>query len=621
MNTNDKSSGLFDLSYFMKNNDSTDQDNNLFAVNNPVQPVGPSFNFSPYVSGNGFLPSPLPPYPNMGMHPANGPFTPPAPSPFSGQFPQPNCYNPAVQMASSQIPVQPVKNCNPIANFNNGPHEPTNTTSCDAANTPISPAQATNANNTQKSDSASDIRHGEILPKPSSTDEGPACLTPKQQSVVKKGAKATAYDIMCDLVSNVHMFTHQQKIYIYDEATGSYKYTSQYEVEQLIMDRYRDNVKASGSGMLIERVYKLLLKEPQIVRSETPLSDPTKISFTNCTVDLQTQAINLHSPANIVTFALNSDLPKLQSSSEDCPVFDRFLHDISGGDPLLEKRIWEIFGYCLTPDTTAKVFFLLQGVPNSGKTLLCNLLRDFFPDDKFSALSVHSLREQFSAGNLEGKSLCISPDLPASALDSKSASIIKQVTGNDMVSAPVKNQRNAQFLFEGKLILASNYPLLTKEPDDAFMQRIVVVPFLHSIPREEQDRNLLERLKAEKPAIASKALEAYYDLRKNHYKFSGEFTINSSLLYPDELPESTGIVPLVYNFLLDNFEKDPSGTVPIEYAYGLFIQNVSDRYTQKMFSTTFQRLSAELFGATKTRSYLSGRYQNARSSIAGIRLK
>ena len=153
------------------------------------------------------------------------------------------------------------------------------------------------------------------------------------------------------------------------------------------------------------------------------------------------------------------------------------------------------------------------------------------------------------------------------------------------------------------------------------MQRIVVVPFLHSIPREEQDRNLLERLKAEKPAIASKALEAYYDLRKNHYKFSGEFTINSSLLYPDELPESTGIVPLVYNFLLDNFEKDPSGTVPIEYAYGLFIQNVSDRYTQKMFSTTFQRLSAELFGATKTRSYLSGRYQNARSSIAGIRLK
>lgn len=198
-------------------------------------------------------------------------------------------------------------------------------------------------------------------------------------------------------------------------------------------------------------------------------------------MDLQTGLLGPHSPNNKVTQSLNSDLARFNHQSEECPAFDNFLHDISGGDPLLEQRIWEIIGYCLTPDTNAKVFFLFQGVPNSGKTLLCNLLSDFFPEEKFSALSVHSLKDQFSTGNLEEKSLCISPDLPACELDPKSASIIKQLTGNDKVSVAVKYKNNAQFRFEGKLILASNYPLLTAKPDDAFGNKYLWIGFKNTL--------------------------------------------------------------------------------------------------------------------------------------------
>ena len=234
---------------------------------------------------------------------------------------------------------------------------------------------------------------------------------------------------------------------------------------------------------------------------------------------------------------------------------------------------------------------------------------------------VDSLKDQFSTGNLEEKSLCISPDLPACELDPKSASIIKQLTGNDKVSVAVKYKNNAQFRFEGKLILASNYPLLTAKPDDAFMQRAIVVPFLHAVPKDVQDKNLLDHLKAEKPAIATKALDAYFQLRRNHYCFSGNYEINSSFLYPDDLLGDTDITPLVYNFLLKNFERDPASLVAIQSAYELFIQNTSTKVTEKMFSSVFHRLAMELFGANKTRSYHSGTYQNARSSIAGIRFK
>ena len=442
-----------------------------------------------------------------------------------------------------------------------------------------------------------------------------------QKAAKKKGVKTTAYDIMLNFCSNIHMFTNKQEVYIYNVTSGAYEKRTQNEVEHIIMARYRDIIREYGNGTLIEKVYKLLLKEPQIVRNEVPVSDPTKIAFANCTLDLQTGYTSPHSATHCVTFALNCDLARASHQSEECPAFDKFLRDITGGDEVLIRRIWEFVGYCLTQDTNAKVFFILQGVPDSGKSLLCNLVMDYFPEDKVSSLNVHSLKEHFALDNLESVALCVSPDLPASALDPKSASSIKQLTGNDRVSAAVKYKRNTQFRFEGKLILATNYPLLTQEPDDAFMQRAVVIPFFHSIPKEKQDGSLLDRLKAEKPAIASKALDAYFRLRKNHCKFSGDYEINSSLMFPDDLLGSSDITPLVYNFLKNFYEKDPNGMVAISSAYELFSQWVSNQFTEKMFSSAFQRFSEELYGAEHTRSYHGGEFKNARSSMKGIRVK
>jgi len=79
---------------------------------------------------------------------------------------------------------------------------------------------------------------------------------------------------------------------------------------------------------------------------------------------------------------MTCNLARFDHAREDCPVFDKFLHDISGGDPVLEMRIWEVMGYCLTPDLNAKKFFIFQGAHDSGKSLLCNLLSDFFQRQK-----------------------------------------------------------------------------------------------------------------------------------------------------------------------------------------------------------------------------------------------
>lgn len=437
----------------------------------------------------------------------------------------------------------------------------------------------------------------------------------------KKGVKVSAYDIMTDFIKKVPVFTHKQEVYVYNCETGSYNKMPQCEVEQMIMEMYRPIIQQSGNGTLIEKTYKLLLKEPRIVRNEVPLSDPNKISFANCTVDLNSRMLMEHSPANVVTHALNCDLARYGHQSEETPVFDKLLQDITGGDTTLIERILQVIGYCLTSDRSAKYYFLLQGCPDSGKTLLCNLLGDFYSEDKVSALNVHSLKGEFAMGNLESVALCMSPDLPPEPLDVMSTSCVKQVTGNDKISAAVKHKGNKQFRFEGKMILTTNYPLMTEEPDEAFMRRAVVIPFFYTIPKESQDTDLLDRLKKEKPAIASKVLDAYFRLRDNHYKFAGDYAINSCVLYPDDVFGGDEITPMLYNFMVNRFEKDPNGEVAVGEAYEVFSREVSNQFSEKMFSSAMQRLAEEIYGASKTRSYHNGKYLNARSTIEGIRFK
>jgi hypothetical protein len=92
-------------------------------------------------------------------------------------------------------------------------------------------------------------------------------------------------------------------------------------------------------------------------------------------------------------------------------------------------------------------------------------------------------------------------------------------------------------------------------------------------------------------------------------------------MFPDDLFGSSDITPLVYNFLKNYYEKDPNGIVAISSAYKIFSQMVSNQFTEKMFSSAFQRFAEELYGAEHTRSYHSGEFKNARSSMKGIRLR
>lgn len=72
-----------------------------------------------------------------------------------------------------------------------------------------------------------------------------------------------------------------------------------------------------------------------------------------------------------------------------------------------------------------------------------------------------------------------------------------------------------------KLLFASNHPLRLKEYDEAFMNRVVYIPFMHAIPKHKQDKNILEKMQRELPMLFNHAFDAYKRLVANGYVWAG----------------------------------------------------------------------------------------------------
>ena len=425
------------------------------------------------------------------------------------------------------------------------------------------------------------------------------------------GEKPSPYQTMERMLQLRTFCVVDGNLYVFERS--HYQLLSPEAAQRLVVELCRDSVEIVGTPGYPKAVYDLMLIEPRILRHEEEVTNNI-VCFQNGALILTTGHLYPHSPTFFTTHCLRCNY----ASNQGCPNFSVFLAQITGNDPLLIQRVWETIGYCLTPDMGGKIVFLLQGVANSGKSQLSALIGSFFPKDAVTALDVHALGDKFAASELVGKSLCISPDLPSGPLDVKATSVLKQLSGNDLVSADVKYQRRAKFRCTAKFILATNHPLMTKHQDDALVDRLIVIPFRYSVPKEQRDPLLLERFKQEREAIAYQAIQAYYRLVRNHYRFSGDYPIND--VVNDNLSNSVkqSTEASIFNFLRNYYCTDPSSGVFVSDAHALFQQHYFP-IPLNVFSQVFTQTAKQIYGTIKRRQRRESA-TNPLSFIEGIAL-
>lgn len=279
---------------------------------------------------------------------------------------------------------------------------------------------------------------------------------------------------------------------------------------QAAEELYRGSSKAArgkadeirkGSKPTAGRIQAVLfILEHRLLRQAAEFdADPWLFNVQNGTLDLRTGALRRHDPNDLITLLA----PVKFDAAAAAPLWAVFLEQMIP-DPTVREFLQRALGYCLTGSTREQAMFYWWGSGNNGKSTILDVVRRVMGPYAMQAshdLLIQQRGEKHASelADLKGRRLVTVQEVPEGR--SMAVSIMKAVTGETVMRARRLYHEPFEFQQTGKIILSANNKLEIREDDDGTWRRIRLTPFTVSIPREQVDKTLPDRLADELPGI------------------------------------------------------------------------------------------------------------------------
>lgn len=275
-------------------------------------------------------------------------------------------------------------------------------------------------------------------------------------------------------------------------------------------------------------------------------------------LDLKTGGIVEHDRSFLITKLAPVDF----KPGATCPTWMKFLDRIQAGNRAVIDFLQRAVGYSLTGDTSEQCVFFLYGTGANGKSTFLEVIQTILGD--------YSQRTEFAtflAKNNETvrndiarlKSARFVSAVEAGKGKSLAEDVIKQLTGDDTITARFLFQEYFEFLPAFKVFLATNHKPIIKGNDHAIWRRIKLIPFNVTIPEEERDKALKTRLLDELPGILNWAIQGCLEWQRN------------GLQEPEEVQYATKSYQAEMDTLTAFFEDrcivNPLARVPLKELY------------------------------------------------------
>ncbi len=263
----------------------------------------------------------------------------------------------------------------------------------------------------------------------------------------------------------------------------------------------------SESDARIRAMINLAQSEPGIpVLPEDFDADPWLLNVQNGILDLRTGELRPHSREAMMT----KIIPVPYDPEAECPLWLKFLDRIMAGNEALISYLQRVVGYTLTGDTREQCLFMLYGTGANGKSTFLETLRALFGDygqqaDFTTFLQSKDDRVRNDIARLMGRRFVAA--IEADAGRRLAEVLVKQLTGGDTVTARFLYREFFEFKPTFKIFLAANTKPTIRGQDYGIWRRIRLIPFEVTIPAEEQDKELPEKLKDELPGILTWAVQ------------------------------------------------------------------------------------------------------------------
>lgn len=222
-------------------------------------------------------------------------------------------------------------------------------------------------------------------------------------------------------------------------------------------------------------------------------------------VDLKTGKLGPASPEHYIT-----KRTAVAPVSGDAPIWRQFLETVTAENGDLIAFLQRFAGYSLTGETREQCLAFLYGTGQNGKgvfiTTLARILGDYASTaDADVFMEQDQARHPTEMARLRGARLVTVDETDGSKRWNEKR--IKRITGGGRIEARFMRQDDFEFTPQFKLLIAGNHKPQLRGVGKAIQRRIHLIPFTVTIPDDQRDDALADKLELEYPAILQWMIE------------------------------------------------------------------------------------------------------------------
>ena len=270
----------------------------------------------------------------------------------------------------------------------------------------------------------------------------------------------------------------------------------------------------------VAEAYNQIVTDLNYVGQEALNSIEDLINFSNGLLRITANSSDLvpHSPEVLSTIQIPCEWTGKETPT---PVFDRYMYTLTDGDKAIEQLLLEFIGVCISniKGWRMKKALFLVGDGDTGKSQLKSLVERLLGKGNFIGIDLKEIEARFGTGAVYGTRLAGSSDMSFLSVDELKT--FKKITGGDSLYAEFKGQQAFEFTYNGLLWFGMNrLPKFGGDDGKWVYDRIMVVRCPNVIPKDKQDKTLLDKMYSERDGIVYKAVKALQQVVANGYRFS-----------------------------------------------------------------------------------------------------
>jgi putative DNA primase/helicase len=279
----------------------------------------------------------------------------------------------------------------------------------------------------------------------------------------------------------------------------------------------------------------------------------------------------------------------------EAPQWQAFLDKVIPSKKV-QEYLQRAVGYSMTGSVTEQVFFFAYGLGANGKSTFFRMMKKIL-GDYYVSLPIEALmatkNEQHSTALTDLRGVRFASAVEPSEGRSFNEGLLKALTGGEEIAARRMHENLQRFEPTAKLWIMGNHRPNIRGTDHAMWRRPRLIPFTVTIPKDEQDENLWEKLEAESEGILKWAIIGMQKWVKQGLEPTPEEVRIATEEYKSEMDQ-------LRDFLENEVEEDESTWLLHASLYARYVKYANDNNDKVISSKIFaNKMREKGFYATR----------------------